>query len=100
MSVLIVTATIAPEHADAVEASARKMFAAIEQAAPPGIRYASSRLADGVTYVAVLEVEDGADNPLPSIPEFAEFQQGLRGWVSGPPQAGPATVVGNYRLFS
>lgn len=100
MSVLIVTARIAAEHSEAVEESARTMFAAIGRAAPEGIRYASTRLADGVTYVAVLEVEDGVDNPLPSIPEFLVFQRGLRGWVAEPPQAGPATVIGNYRLFA
>lgn len=99
MSVLIVSAKVAPEHTGDIEAAAQKMFAAIERAAPKGIKYASTKLADGVTYVAVLEVEDGVENPLPGIPEFQEFQQGLRGWVSEPPQAGPATVVGNYQLF-
>lgn len=99
MSVLIVTAKVAPEHTGDIEASVQKMFAAIEREAPKGIKYASTKLADGVTYVAVLEVSDGVENPLPSIPEFQEFQQGLRGWVSEPPQAGPATVVGNYQFF-
>lgn len=47
----------------------------------------------------VLEVEDGVEHPLPSVPEFPEFQQGLRSWVSEPPNAGPATVIGNYQLF-
>jgi hypothetical protein len=99
LSVLIVTAKVAPEHTADVEASARRMFAAIGRAAPDGVKYASTRLADGVTYVAVLEVADGAENPLPAIPEFVEFQQGLRGWVAEPPAAGPAAVVGNYKLF-
>jgi hypothetical protein len=99
LSVLIVTAKVAPEHTGDVEAAARRMFAAIERAAPDGVKYASTRLADGTTYVAVLEVADGVDNPLPGIPEFVEFQQGLRGWVAEPPAAGPAGVVGNYRLF-
>lgn len=99
MSVLIVTAKVAPEHAGDLEAAAGKMFAALDREAPQGIKYASTRLADGVTYVAVLEVADGVDNPLPGIPEFVEFQQGLRGWVAEPPAAGPATIVGNYGFF-
>src|SRR5215217_7500325 len=97
LSVLIVTSKAAPAHTGELEAAAQKMFAAIERQAPKGIKYASCRLADGVTYVAVLEVQDGVENPLPSIPEFQEFQQGLRTWIAEPPNAGPATVIGNYQ---
>ena len=100
LSVLIVTSKAAPEHTGELEAAAQKMFAAIERQAPKGIKYGSCRLADGVTYVAVLEVQDGVENPLPAIPEFQEFQQGLRNWIAEPPSAGPATVIGNYQLFS
>jgi hypothetical protein len=75
------------------------MFAALRQAQPEGIRYASFRLADGVTYVALLQVDDGVENPLPALPEFLEFQEGLKGWVAEAPDAGPATVVGSYGLL-
>lgn len=93
------TAKVKPESTGDIEASAQKMFAAIEREAPKGIKYASTRLADGVTYFVVLEVEDGVENPLPAIPEFQEFQQGLRSWVAEPPNAGPAAIIGNYQLF-
>ena len=96
--VLIVQSKVKEESVAEVDAAAGRMFAAIEQAQPEGIRYGSFRLADGVTYVAVLQVEDGIENPLPGLPEFREFQEGLAGWVAEPPAAGPATVVGSYRL--
>lgn len=99
MSVLVVTSKVGVEHAGELEAAAERMFAALRREQPQGIRYASCRLADGVSYVAVLEVEDGVENPLPAIPEFQEFQQGLKSWVAEPPSAGPATVIGSYRFF-
>jgi hypothetical protein len=34
----------------------------------------------------------------PKLPEFREFQEGLKGWVAEPSVAGPATVVGSYRV--
>jgi hypothetical protein len=99
MSVLVATAKINAEHASDVEAAAERLFTAIRREQPRGIRYASCRLADGVTYLVLLEVEEGVENPLPTIPEFQEFQQGLKNWVAEPPAAGPATVLGSYRLF-
>lgn len=99
MNALMVRATVREQHVGDVEAAAQRMFAAIERAQPQGIRYASLKLADGVTFVALLEVEDGVDNPLPGLPEFQQFQEGLRGWVAGPPVPEPMTVVGSYRLF-
>jgi hypothetical protein len=50
-----------------VETAASKVFSALQQEQPNGIRYASCKLADGVTFVVLLEVEDGADNPLPAM---------------------------------
>jgi hypothetical protein len=99
MSVLMVTAKVKEESVDELETAAKRMFAAIDEQQPSNIRYASGRLADGVTFVALLEVSEGTDNPLRGLPEFREFQEGLRDWVVEPPSAGPVTVVGSYRIF-
>lgn len=99
MSVLMIRAKVKPESVEQVEASASAMFAAIEKAQPQGVRYASCKLPDGVTFVALLEVEDGIDNPLSAMPEFAEFQDNLKSWVAEPPEPESMTVVGSYRLF-
>ena len=99
MSVLIVQSKVKQENVADVDAAAQRMFAALREAQPEGIRYASLRLADGVTYVAVLEIDEGVENPLPAMPEFQAFQEGLKGWLAEPPAAGPATVVGSYGLL-
>jgi hypothetical protein len=99
MNVMIIRSKVKPEHGDAVERAVHDLFAAIEQAQPQGIRYASGRLADGVTYIAQLQVDDGIENPLPALPEFREFQKNLKQWLAEPPTPEQLTVVGTYRLF-
>jgi hypothetical protein len=47
---MIVRSKVKPECVSDVEAGVKKMFAAIEQAQPTGVRYSSSRLPDGVTF--------------------------------------------------
>lgn len=99
MNVLMVHSKVKAEHVAEVEAAAKRMFAALQQAQPQGIRYTSCRLPDGVTYVALLEIDDGVDNPLPTLPEFRAFQEGLKQWVAEPPTSEPLTVIGSYRFF-
>lgn len=99
MSVLMVRSKVRADSVAEVDSAVVRMFAAIEREQPEGIRYVSSRLADGVTYVALLEVEDGTENPLPSIPEFREFQDKLKDWAAEAPVPEQLTVVGSYRFF-
>ena len=100
MPVLMVRSTIKPENTPDMEAAIKGVFSAIEQAQPEGVRYASSRLADGVSFVVLLELEGGVvDNPLAALPAFVEFQEKLKQWMAEPPTVAQMTVVGSYRLF-
>ncbi|WP_369261026.1 hypothetical protein [Streptomyces sp. R35] len=96
MTVLMVRSTAKPESVGELEEALKKMFAAIERERPAGVRYASYRLPDGVTYVAQLELADGVENPLPAIAEFREFQAGLKDWLAGPPSAERFEIRGAY----
>lgn len=100
MSVLMVQARIKEDHVEDVENAVRKMFGAIETAEPGNVRYASCKGSDGATFVVLLEVADGSDNPLLALPEFRDFQSGLPGWVDGPPATDQLTVIGSFRLFN
>jgi hypothetical protein len=99
MTVMMVRSKVKAESAADVEAAVRRMFSAIESAQPQGVRYASCRTPDRVTYVALLEVEDGIDNPLATLPSFKEFQDSIRAWLAEPPEREQWDVVGSYRLF-
>jgi hypothetical protein len=99
MNVLMVRSKVKEESVAEVEAAVEAMFSAIEQAQPAGVHYASSRLEDGVTFVALLHLDEEVDNPLPRLPEFLKFQEDLKRWMDGPPTMEQLTVVGSYRLF-
>jgi hypothetical protein len=95
----MVQAKIRRESVSDVQAATKKMFAAIDEAQPEGIRYASSLLPDGETFVALLQIDDGVENPLPGFPEFREFLEGVEASRAEPANAQPLTVIGPCRLF-
>ncbi len=99
MSVHMVQAKIKRESVTDVQAAAKKMFAAINAAQPEGIRYASSLLPDGETFVAFLQLDEGVENPLPGFPEFREFLEGVECSRAEPANVQPLTIIGSYRLF-
>jgi hypothetical protein len=99
MNVLMARSKIKAESVAEVEAAIEKVFSEIKQAQPTGVRYASSRLADGVTFVVLLKLEGEGDNPLAAVPAFVEFQEDLKKWMAEPPTVEQMTVIGSYRLF-
>lgn len=99
MNATMIRVKMRPEHAADLEATVTHFFAALQDIRPRGIRYASCRLPDGATYVILLEVEEGFENPLPALAEFQAFQAALRRWIAEPPVTEMLTVVGSYRLF-
>jgi quinol monooxygenase YgiN len=99
MNVMMIQAKLKAESVSDVEAAADKMFAAVKAAQPGGVKYASLRLADGVSAVALLALDDPEDNQLQAIPEFREFQEQLPEWLAEPPIVEPLTLVGSYELF-
>jgi len=89
-------------HPEAAEENVRlvqAVYAALAKAAPPDFRYATYRLADGVSFVHVSTLTGGT-HPLPTLPEFAEFQRGLGERCAEPPAPSAATVVGSYNALS
>jgi len=99
MSVRMVRAKIKAGKIAELEQATRQMFAAIEAAAPQGVRYASCKLPDGETFLVLLQLDDDEDNPLFAVPEFKDFQAGLQDYVAEPPAVEQLTPVGSYRLF-
>src|ERR1051325_6987279 len=61
-------------RADENEALIRAVFAELRTRAPGGLRYASYRLPDGVSFVHIAKVDTAGDNPLTSLPAFKAFQ--------------------------
>ncbi|MDJ0347633.1 hypothetical protein QMK19_41160 [Streptomyces sp. H10-C2] len=77
----------------------QQVFAQLNQDRPDGLRYATFRLADGVSFVHVGVVE-GEANPLSELTAFAEFQEGIGDRLVAPPDRSEATLVGSYRVLT
>jgi hypothetical protein len=99
MNVIMVRSKMHEESVADVEKAIGELIQAIEEAQLGGVRYASCRLSDGVTFVALLEQENDGDNPLFALPAYAKLLANLKQWQPEPPTVEQMTVVGSYRLF-
>lgn len=99
MNVLMVRAKIQEENVADARAAVEKVIQALEQTQPAGVRYASCLLSDGVTFVALVGLEDDGSHPLRELPAYAEMVENLRHWYDGPPAVDRMTVAGSYGLF-
>jgi hypothetical protein len=99
MNVLMVRAKIKEENVADTQAAIAKVIQALEQARPADVRYTSSVLSDGVTFIALAELKPDGSNPLAALPEYMEFVENLKPWYAEPPAVERMTVVGSYQLF-
>ena len=77
-----------------------RVFEALKQASPAGLRYASFVLEDGLSFVhiASIETEDGS-NPLTELAEFQAFVADIASRCDEPPRPTPVELLGSYRVF-
>ena len=99
MNVLMIRAKIKEENIADAQAATDKVIQALEEARPADVRYAVSRLSDGVTLVAFLQMEPGQEHPLRTLPAYAEMLENLKEWYAEPPTVENMTVIGSYQLF-
>jgi hypothetical protein len=87
-----------PECADENERLIRNVFAELASHKPDGLRYATFRLEDGVSFVH-LAILDGEEKPLATSRAFGEFQSGISDRCEEGPIPADATVIGNFLLL-
>ncbi len=90
-----------PESGDENQRLVENVYAELAARDPGGVRYATFRLEDGVTFIHIFMTDsDDASRTLSSIAAFAEFQRELATRCVEQPVAQGASVVGSYRLLS
>jgi hypothetical protein len=78
----------------------RKVFEELEDTSPDGLRYASFKLDDGLSFVHVASIEtDGGHNPLAETEAFKAFQAEIKDRCEEPPVAVELHEIGSYRLL-
>lgn len=98
MKRVMVRYRIKPDRVAENEAFVRAVFAELESTSPEGLRYASFKQEDGVSFVHIVSIEaDG--NPLTELPAFKAFTADIRERCDEPPVAVELTEIGSYNLF-
>jgi hypothetical protein len=97
---LIVQYKVKAYKADENQQYIKKVFEELQRNSPSGLRYASFRLSDGVSFVHIVSVEtaDG-HNPLIETPAFNSFNAGIQDRCEEQPVLTEMTEVGSYRFF-
>lgn len=99
MKRIMVRYKVKAERAAENEAYARKVYEELHKTSPAGIRYATFKLEDGVSFVHIASIETEGPNPLTQIAAFKAFQEGIRDRCEEPPVAVDLTEVGSYHVF-
>jgi hypothetical protein len=86
---------VKPEQADRNEELVRAVYEELHRVDPPGFRYATFRLEDGVSFVHLAESDESVP-PLTELAAFKEFQREIAARCDEPPVAMAADEVGSF----
>jgi hypothetical protein len=96
---VVVRYKVKPERVEENQRLVEAVYAELAASDPGGLRYATFRLEDGVSFIHVASI-DSADgsNPLRTIAAFAEFTRDIGERCDEQPVAQDAHLVGSYGL--
>lgn len=97
MARVIVRYTVKPDRVAENEQLVRDVYAELARTQPDGLRYATFKLPDGVSFVHL--AVHGQDNPLKWVAAFGRFQEGIRDRCDEQPVVTHLEEVGSYRLM-
>jgi hypothetical protein len=99
MSTIMVRYKVKPEHAEENERLVRDVYEELEHTDPAGLRYATFKLDDGVSFVhiAAVDTPDG-QNPLREVKAFQAFQKDVAGRCAEPPVSSALHKVGSFHV--
>jgi hypothetical protein len=96
----LVQYTLKADRVGENERHVEQVFAELREVQPPGLHYASLRLADGVSFMHLVSYDGlDSDNPLPRLASFKAFVAGIRERCAVAPVTTELHEIGNYRLF-
>ena len=99
MKRVMVRYKLKPDQVETNEALVRAVFDELHAEAPTGFGYATFKLDDGVSFVHIVDEEDGQDSSLSDVKAFAKFREAIRDRCDEPPVASELHEIGSFRLF-
>jgi hypothetical protein len=99
MRQVIVRYKVKPERVEENVELIRAVYDEIHRTKPAGLRYATFKLDDGVSFVhlAVIESEEGA-SPLSRVDAFQEFQKNIEDRTDEGPVVTDLDQIGSFRM--
>jgi hypothetical protein len=100
MRQVMVRYKVKPDRVAENEELVRAVYDELHRTDPAGLRYATFRLGDGVTFVhlASHETEDET-NPLAQVKAFARFQENIGERCDEAPVVSDLHEIGSFRFF-
>ena len=95
MRQMLVRYKVKAARASENEAFVRGVYEELARALPPGLRYRTLKLEDGVSFVHIFEADADA-NPLADLPAFKAFTADIRERCDEPPVSTAFTQIGAY----
>jgi hypothetical protein len=96
----MVSYTLKPDQVAENERLVAAVYEALKQARPNGLRYATFRQSDGVSFVHIVSHEEaGGSNALTALPAFKAFAAGIKERCDTPPVRVELTEIGSYGFF-
>ena len=101
MRQVMVRYKVKPDRAAENEELVCAVYDELHRTEPAGLRCATFRLGDGVTFVHVAahETEDGS-NPLAQVEAFGHFQENIGERCDEAPVVSELHEIGSFRLFA
>jgi hypothetical protein len=89
---------VKPHRVEENEELVRAVYEELSRTRPEGLRYATFKLEDGVSFVHLAETEAG-QTPLSELTAFRAFQKEIADRCDEPPVVMKLDRVGSFRLF-
>lgn len=97
MTRLLLRYHVADANVQAVLDAVETAFAELEKAGPKGMRFSYYRVAGTAEFVGIVELDDGVENPLPTLGAMRELKAVVdRVGIGAPPLPSPLEVLGAY----
>ncbi len=98
MRQVMVRYKVKPDRVEENEALVRAVYEELASVAPEGLRYATFRLEDGVSFMHLaIQTEDG-QTPLAKLDAFQRFQENIGDRCDERPAVTDLRTIGSYRL--
>lgn len=99
MKRVMVRYKVKPDQADENQRLVEQVYAELQRNAPAGLRYATFKQNDGVSFVHIASIEtESGDNPLSQLPAFKTFQAQIKDRCTEPPVAVDLEEIGAYHF--